>query len=176
MKKLLTLGLFLILSLSVVGCGSKLVTVQLPAAYVNNESREDLADDLDLENSSKITMNEDGTATVQLTESQRQEERNELNEEYSEEIKDLYSLDSDDRVQSFVKIDYDKAYTTFDVYVDSSLFQESDKAYAVLLLFSGEVIQSFDGVTPENIDAIVNFIDNETKENIYSVSLKEIPR
>lgn len=174
MKKILSLGLVLTLALTVVGCSSKEVTVLLPASYVGTESINDLADDLDLADTSKITMNEDGTATVVLTEAERKAERDELNEEFTEEIADLYQKDSDDRVESFVNIEYDKAYTKFDVYVDSATFKELDKLHSMLLVLSGEMIQSFDGIAPENIDVQVNYIDNTTKENVYSISYKEI--
>ncbi len=174
MKKLLTLGLSIALALTVVSCGSKDVTILLPATYVGTESINELVDDLDLKDASKITMNEDGTATVVLTEAQRKAERSELDEEFSEEIRDLYSKDSDDRVASFVNIDYDKAYTKFDVFVDSATLKETDKLYTMSFLVSGEIMQSIDGVAPEDIDVQVNYIDNTTKETVYSRSYKEV--
>ncbi len=171
MKKLVAIGLALTTAVGTVSCGSKDVTVQLPVVYVDTQSINELADDLDLESTSSITMNEDGSATVILTEKQRQDERDELAEEFQEEITDLYV--GDDKIPSFVNIEYDKAYTKFDVYVDSATFTEIEVVTSALFFISGEVIQSFDGVAAENIDVQVNFIDNATKETLFNTSLKE---
>ncbi len=174
MKKLLALGLAVTLGLSTVGCAEKEVTVDLPASYVGVATVNELADDLDVEDTTKIIINEDGTATVTLTESQLKAERDELAAEFTEEINDLYAADSEDRVPSFVNIEFDDSFTKFDVYVDVAQFTEIDKMYSMLFLISGQVIQSFDGVAPETMDVQVNFFDDATKENIFTVTLQEI--
>ncbi len=174
MKKLLTIGLALTLALATVGCGNKEVTLELPATYVGVATVAELADDLDIEDTTKITVNPDGSATVILTEEQRKAEREELNEEFTEEIVDLYSGDSEDKVPSFVNIEFDQTYTKFDVYVDTTQFSEIEKMYSMLFMISGQVIQSFDGIAEENIDVQVNYYDNATKENFYTITLKEV--
>ncbi len=174
MKKLLTLGLAFMLALSTVSCGNKEVTLELPSTYVGERTVEEVADDLDIEDVTKITINADGTATAVMTEKQIKAERDELDQEYTEKIKELYEEGSDDKIPSFVKIENDKAYTKFDIYVDSASFTEIDKIYAMVFLITGQIMQSFDGVAEADMDVKVTYYDNATKEELHSISLKEV--
>ena len=81
-------------------------------------------------------------------------------------------LEGEEAVASFVSIDYADDFSKFDIYVNDQ-YSAWDNFYALAFYISGAYYQSFAGVKADKIDVVVNFIDNETKENLNTASYRD---
>ena len=82
-------------------------------------------------------------------------------------------LDGEAEVASFVDIKHDENYREFTVYIDMNQYTAFDQLYIFAFYLSSVYYQMFEGVEPDDIDVLVEYIDNETKEVITSGSYKE---
>lgn len=118
----------------------------------------------------KCVVNEDGSVTYTMTKSKHEEMLNELKTNLEETVADM--LEGEEAVASFVSIDYADDFSKFDIYVNDQ-YSAWDNLYVVIFYVSGAYYQSFAGTSADNIDVLVNFIDNETKENLSTASYRD---
>lgn len=118
----------------------------------------------------KCVVNADGTVTYTMTKSKHEEILNELKASLEETITSM--LEGEEAVASFVSIDYADDFSKFDIYVNDQ-YSDWDNFYVLSFYISGAYYQSFAGVSTDNIDVVVNFIDNETKENLNTASYRD---
>lgn len=118
----------------------------------------------------KCVVNADGTVTYTMTKSKHEEILNELKANLEETIAGM--LEGEEAVASFVSIDYADDFSKFDIYVNDQ-YSAWDNFYVLTFYISGAYYQSFVGVSTDNIDVVVNFIDNETKENLNTASYRD---
>jgi len=63
--------------------------------------------------------------------------------------------------------------TQFTVQVDAARFSSLEAFYAVIFYVGGGLYQQFDGVTADDVDVQVDFVDNATGEVIDSGTLRD---
>ncbi len=173
MKKLLAILLASVLALGITSCGEKEVQVNLPKSYFGGETTAELEENIKAnEDVIAYEINEEeGTVLVTMTEEAKNSIRNEMVQDWDSNIKKLY--EGDEKVAAFVNIEYDDAFTKFDVYVDVEQLTDMDQFLTILFYAGGTLIQGFDGVAEADIDVEVNYIDNATKEVVNSSTYKE---
>lgn len=82
-------------------------------------------------------------------------------------------LSGENKVNSFVDIKVNDDYSKFDVYVDGNLYTSFDGIYSLSFYMIGAYYQAFNGVSNDDIDIEVNYIDNSTKEVLDTATYKE---
>ncbi len=173
MKKVIAILLSTVMALGVASCGAKEVQVNLPKSYFGGETTAELEENIKAnEDVLAYEINEEeGTVLVTMTEETRDGIRSEMINEWDTNIKKLY--EGDEKITSFVNIEYDESFTKFDVYLDNEQLNGMEQLYALLFYAGGSLVQGFDGVAEEDIDVEVNFIDNATKEVQSTSTYKE---
>lgn len=184
MKKLLTLFLCFLILLT--GCGGSnekqnesketqkeasievdkkilSVDVTLPVALVEEQ-------DVDIETTleeirqtdgiNKVTLNDNGTVTYNMTKSKHSEMIKSIKDSIDESSDELIN----DVENSIVKIENSADYTRFDVYVNPKKYNVFEMFNAIVFYIQGIMYNSFNGNNDAEI--IVKFINNETGEVI----------
>lgn len=201
MKKTLALLLALVLACSTAACGSRSaptenssiqnssssveedggvvevdkgllnVDITLPASFFTDTTEEDIKTSADEKGYSKCVVNADGSVTYTMTKAQHKEMLNELKTSCDESIDEL--LNGETAVESFQKIEYNDDISEVDIYVDSSKYGAFDAMYALPFYFMGAYYQIFSGVSPDQADVTVNFIDQDTKQVLDTASYRD---
>lgn len=148
------------------------VDVTLPASFFQDSTEEEIMADADGNGYIATKINDDGSVTYTMTKAKRNEILKEMKSSIDESIDEL--LNGEEKVGSFLKIEYNDKLTIVDIYVDPALYSDWDSFHAIGFYLMGGFYQNFDGVPSEEIDVVVNFINNDTKEVINSGSLKEM--
>ena len=188
MKKLIALLLAGVMLLPLASCDRKkgsekkdspievdkgLLTMEVTIGknFFEDETPEEIMEDAKEEGYLDCTINEDGSVTYKMTKIQHKAKLKEFKEDLDETIAEL--LNGEDKVESFVSIDYNKDLTRFDIYVDSTKYSSWDSLYMLTFYLTGSYYQSFAGVDSDKIDVLVTMIDNETKEELSSGTYKQ---
>lgn len=188
MKKLIALILATLLLISLAACGATsgteaekggvqvdegllTVDVTLGANFFEDKTPEEIKAEAKENGYLDCTVAEDGTVTYKMTKKQHKEQLEEFKITLNESFANL--LEGDDKVESFVSIDSNDDFSKIDIYVDPDLYTTWDNMYALAFYISGAYYQAFAGVEVDNIDVVVNFIDNNTKEVLNTASYKE---
>lgn len=149
------------------------VEMTIPPEFFEDETKEEIEASAKTKGILECTVNEDGSVTYKMTRAKRRELLKEMKASIDETIQE-YLGGGEDAPQSFKSITYNSSVTKFDVRVDRAIYENSifDSMYALGLYFAGGYYQLFDGVSADQMDVIVNFIDDSTGEVIESGSLK----
>lgn len=147
------------------------VDITLPASFFEDQTEEEIQAAAKENNVKKCVINEDGTVTYTMTKKAHKELLDDLKAECDKSVQNL--LEGEDKVASFVSIDYNDNLSKFDVYVDASIYATLDNMYALGFYIVGAYYQAFAGIDLDEVDVIVNFIDNETKEVLHTASYKD---
>ncbi len=150
------------------------VDVTLPASFFSDMTEEEIKAGAEENGYSSYSVNDDGSVTYTTTKSQHADMLKEMKSGLDETIQDL--IEGDEAVASFLSIDYTDDISEVKVYVDPETYSEFDSFSALTFYMTGAMYQSFEGVQPEEIDVVVYFIDNETKEVIDTASYKEFAK
>jgi hypothetical protein len=110
------------------------------------------------------TINQDGSVTYVMTKTKRKEMLESYKSGVDETINDY--LNGDEKVESFKEIKYNDDLSQVDIYVDSSSYSMWDSLHALGFYMYGAFYQNFAGVSSDDIDVVVNFIDNATDETL----------
>lgn len=147
------------------------VDVRIPVGLIE-EDGVDLEDTLDearkTEGINKVTNNNDGTVTLNMTKAKHEEMIKSIKESIDESSEELVS----DEENSFIRIETSKDYTNFDVYVDPNKYNTFDMFYDLGFYMQGLLYNSYNG--NDNAEIIVKFIDNDTNEVIEEGSSKAL--
>ncbi len=191
MKKIIAFLMAAIMLLSLTACNSKteagkndgplqvdegLLTIDITigASFFEDKTEEEIKADAKENDFLNCTINEDGSVTYKMTRIQHQAKLKEFKASLETTIAGL--LEGDDKVASFISIDYNDDFSKIDIYVDPETYSSWDNLYALTFYISGAYYQSFAGVDGDKIDIVVNFIDNNTKEVLNSASYKEFQK
>ena len=79
-----------------------------------------------------------------------------------------------DTSNSITDVDFNDAMTSFRVSVDGSQFSQMESLYALAFYIQGALFQQFQGVTQDDIDVIVEFVDEATGEVLQTGSYQEM--
>lgn len=188
MKKVISFLLAAVMLLSLAACGGKEKTenndaaiqvdeglltmeVTLAASFFEDRTDEDIIADSKEQGFLDCTINEDGSVTYTMTKLKHQEKLKEFRDGLAETVNSL--LEGENKVASFLSIDYNDDFSKIDIYVDPATYTSWDNLYALAFYISGAYYQSFAGVESDKIDVVVNFIDNTTKEVLATASYQE---
>ena len=151
----------------------KLLTVDitLPKAIANTMSDEDIQATVDEYGIKSYKRNDDGSLTYTMSKSTHKKLTEDMKASMEETINSL--CEGEDAVDSFVKIEYNDDLSKIDVYVDSASYTMWDSLYMLTFYISGSYYQSLAGVSADDMDVVVTYINNETKEVIQTGSYKE---
>lgn len=193
MKKLFALLLVMTMVFSMVACGQTsadvtntetatqeaavqvdeglfTVEVTISAALIGASSEEEIKAAAQEKGYDSCTLNEDGSVTYTMSKTKHQEAL----AEYKANVENVIAsmVEGEEKVESFVSIEHNDNFSQVDIYIDSSKYTAWDALYAITFYISGGYYQAFAGTAAEDIDVVVNFIDNDTKEVKNSGSYK----
>ena len=146
------------------------IDVTIAASFFDGSSEEEIITAAKEKGYDACSVNEDGSVTYTMTKAKHQEALDEYKANVDKVIADM--LEGENKVESFVSIDCNDSISKIDIYVDASKYSAWDSLYALTFYLSGGYYQSFAGTAADDIDVIVNFIDNDTKEVLNSGSYK----
>ena len=145
------------------------VEIKIPLAWL------DPNDEADIEEIKKnameagvkeVVVNDDETVTYIMSRSVHKELLDEMEEGMIESIEEVIN---GEETQSIKNIEYGKGFTSYDVVVNVSEYENSFDAFAILgLAFQSMLYQIFDGVSPDDVKSTINIIDEETGEIFYT--------
>ena len=147
------------------------VDVTLAATFFEGMTEEEIKKSAEENGYSNCTVNEDGSVTYTMSKTKHQEMLDDFKASMDETVTEL--LDGEEKVASFVSIEYNDDFSQVDIYVDATAYTTWDSLHALTFYMTGVYYQSFAGMATDEIDVIVNFIDNATKEVMETASYKE---
>lgn len=148
------------------------VDVTLPASFFEGSNEEEIISNAKKEGYISAKVNDNGSVTYTMTRAKRNEMLKGMEESINESIQEM--LQGDEKVESFIDIKHNNNFSEFDIYVDPDKYTDWDSFYSLTFYMFGAFYQNIDGVSPEDIDIIVRFIDNNTKEVIDTGSYKDV--
>jgi len=189
MKKIFLITLVFVLSLSLIACGSQdkkdnsdntsiqvdkgliNVDVTIPASFFEGMTNEEIQAESEKNGYNKCIFNDDGSVTYTMTKTKH----NEMLKDYKKNFDDVIIgfLEGDEKVESFKDIEHNEDLSQIDIYIDPDKYTMWDNLYVLSFYMSGSYYQSFSGVPIDDIDVVVNFIDNNTKETTSTSSYKQ---
>lgn len=161
--------LLIAISLCLTACAEKTVDITVPAAIVSDMTNEEILSAAEEQGFEKCLINDDGTVTYTMTETKQSEMLSSLKDSLDESIESL--INGEDKIESFIDIKYNDNISQVDIYVDSNLYSTWDALAGMGFMMIGNYYQIFDGTPMDSTDVIVNYIDNDSNEIIFSQSL-----
>lgn len=188
MKKMIKFLTVFTLIISLFGCGNSstdenddssvkvdegliMVDITLDRTFFEGMSDQDIIDAAEEEGYSKCSINEDGSVVYTMTKSKQKEMLSEMKKSIEESI--AGTLEGENKVDSFVKVDYNDKLTEFTVFIDSEKYTDFDVLQVFGFFIQSVYYQTFSGEKADDIDVKVEYIDNETNEVIFSNTYKE---
>ena len=138
------------------------VTVNLMASFFEGETEEEIKAKAKENGISKCVVNEDGSVTYTMSKAKHKEMLKELEDGLTEASESLIS--GENKVESFLEIKANKDLSEFDIYVNPDKYTAWDSMNKMTFFMLGIYYQCFAGVDFNEVDVVVNFINNETKE------------
>lgn len=109
-----------------------------------------------------VTLNDDGSVTYVMSKSTHKKKLDEMRREMQDLMEDIAT---DENFESIKDIKSNKNFTEFDLIVEKALFENNLDAFAIMgIVFPAMFYQLFDGVDPDNYEAIINVQDEESGE------------
>lgn len=175
-KKWIGATLAFVLLLSCAGCGSEkkhsdTVSLTMDASFFAKMTEEDINEEAKKNGYVSWEINDDGSVTYELT----KEHHNEILAQYRNDIDSMVQslLNGDAGVESFVRIEHDDTYSSFEIYQDVAKENVRDSLFASSLCMYAGYYQAARGLSEDEIDVTVSFFNNETGEEISSLTYKE---
>jgi len=203
MKKLIVFVL-LFVSLFVVACGDKSVDVEeevsetevaepveaeesievdetllnveitLPASYFEDETPEEIESSAKEEGIKEVIANDDGSYTYVMSKKKHQEMMDSIAEEYAVEF-----ADPSVNYPSVKSIEYNDDFSKFTITVDKEAYEDSWDLFVTMEAgMSGMMYQTFDSVSEDDIEVVINVVDSITNEvfntTVYPDALDEM--
>lgn len=193
MKKLISLGLALCLALSLAACGSGGTSsdasgsqsggasqatqplqdgqVTLPANFFTGMTEEKIQTSAQEQGFSQCVVNQDGSVTYTVTAEQRSQIMEATKSSMDSSISDLTSGEDADKI--FAKIEYNDDMSQFDCYVAPDA-DTPNTAYAYSFCTLGAYYQIFSGVSMDQVNVVVRFVNSSTNQEIQSVTYQDM--
>lgn len=146
------------------------VDVTLAPSFFDDMTEDEIKEGAEKNGYLSCKINEDGSVTYTMTKKKHSEMLAQLKESFDEQISGY--LNGSDKVASFVDIQHNDDLSEVDIYVDASQYTMWDSLYAMGFYVSGAYYQAFSGVPNDDIDVVVNFIDDSTKETLSTSSYR----
>lgn len=147
------------------------IDVTLAASFFEDQTEEEIKAEAKENGYSDCKINDDGSVTYTMSKKKHAEMLNEMKASFDEMIAGY--LDGEDKVASFVDIQYNDDFSKIDIYADAEQYTMWDSLYALTFYITGAYYQAFAGVANDDIDVVVNFIDNATKDVLDTASYKD---
>lgn len=147
------------------------VEVTMAASFFNDQTEDQIKAGAEKNGYSNCKINDDGSVTYTMSKKKYAEMLDKMKESFVETIAEC--LDGEYAVASFVDIQHNDNFSKIDVYVDATQYTVRDKLYVLPFYIAGAYYQAFSGVANEDINVVVNFIDNSTKEVLDTASYKD---
>lgn len=113
----------------------------------------------------------DGESVVYtMTNAQRDEMLEQLRVSAQQGIDDVIADDSN----SITGVEFDESMESFQISVDADRFAQLESLLALGFYVQGALYQQFNGVSSDDIDVIVEFVDDETGEVLQSGSYQDM--
>ena len=162
-----------------VGCGTKPaeeaepvanVTIEIPRSMLAEQSDEEViahAADEDID----VTITDDETIVYKMSEEKQQE----LLLSYKTNFEALLQSDMDQgKLMGVVDVSYDENMTEFKLWVNKAVFDAADNQEELGWIYStGTGCQLFAGIPEESIDVKIIVMDQDSKEEIETYSMRE---
>lgn len=178
MKKSLILIVLLMLVLA--GCQNTptetpevddgLVHLTIPADQLVAKTQEELEEKMP-EQYQGVTLNEDGSATYHITDEESEKMLAEIEADYEKTVKTY--VEGDDKMDSFVSVDYKGIKEDITFYVDKASFGEMDSIVIFPIFMSLEIYHLLEGDDREPINPTIQFVDEQTDEVLETRSYEE---
>lgn len=147
------------------------VDITMPAACFKDETEEDIKKAAEEKGYSGCVINEDGSVTYTMTKKQYKEQLEQLEKGMEETFASM--LTGEDALDSFVSIDHTDDFLEINIHVDPAKYSNWDHLFAPILYNYGAYYQFFKGIEADKVNVVVNFVNNDTKEVLYSCSYKD---
>lgn len=147
------------------------VDITLPGSFFEDMTEEEIKASAEKQGFIKCVVNSDGSVTCTMTKDKQKELLDDSKKELDKTIEDLVS--GEDKVAAFKSISYNENLSRVDIRVDTSQYSPWDSIYSITFFISGAYYQMFSGVSSDDIDIVVNFIDDSTNRTIESNSYKD---
>lgn len=152
--------------------GLLLNKVTIPATFFEDSSEDEIKAAAEEAGYQSYKINSDGSVTYTMTKARHQEMLNEYAASINEYIDGLLNGDDETKVEGFSDIESNDDYSEFNIYVSKDTYTMWDMMYALSFYIQGGYYQMFNGVSPEDVDVAVNFIDNVSGDIIDSGSYR----
>ncbi len=152
--------------------GLLLNKVTIPATFFEDSSEDEIKAAAEEAGFQSYKINSDGSVTYTMTKARHQEMLNEYAVSINEYIDGLLNGDDETKVEGFSDIESNDDYSEFNIYVSKDTYTMWDMMYALSFYIQGGYYQMFNGVSPEDVDVAVNFIDNVSGDIIDSGSYR----
>ena len=190
MKRFISIMLIVTIVIVLVSCGNNSETssdnsstvkvnegllhnkVTIPATFFEDTSEDEIKAAAEEAGFQSYKINSDGSVTYTMTKAKHQEMLNEYAASINEYIDGLLNGDEETKVEGFSNIESNDDYSQINIYVDKDTYTIWDMMYALSFYIQGGYYQMFSGVSPENVDVEVNFIDNVSGDIIDSGSYR----
>lgn len=151
----------------------ELVEVRIPASLYEGQelTEEQLQQNVEEGGYESYTLNDDGSVTYTMTNARHQQMLDEYKQSVDETIEECIA-DEDD-VYSISNVEYNDDLTQFDIYVDAASYSLADSMSAFAFYLLGGYYQVFSGISADDIDITVNFVDQDTEEVLDTGSYQE---
>ena len=147
------------------------VEITVPATFLEGATEESIKATAEESGFTDCVVHENGSVTYKMTKEKHKEVMLEVKTSLESTIEDFIS--GDNAVPSFLKVEYPDDFSRFDVYVDPTLYSDWEGFYVMMFYFLGEYYQIFEGRDFDDVYVLVNYINNDTNEVIYSGSFPE---
>lgn len=190
MKRVISIMLTLILAIALTACGDNtrtssensstvvvnegllMNTVTIPATFFEDTTEDEVKAAAEEAGYQSYKINSDGSVTYTMTKVKHQEILKGYEASINEFIDGLLNGDEEAKVEAFSNIECNDDYSQINIYVNKDTYSTWDSMYALSFYIQGAYYQMFDGVSSEDIDVVVNFIDNITGNVIDSGSYR----
>lgn len=181
MKRLLSLILILAMCFSLAACGGasdagdsssfgnksmaeepkdEPVTITIPGGLFEEDELEELIGNESSGNYESLTVNEDGSVTVVMTQEQHKAILSSLGEELRAEVESSFP---DEDLPSIKAVQFSEDFTTATLTVDYAAYDSSfDSFYELAVIIFGSLYQTFAGVAEDDIAITISIVDEET--------------
>jgi hypothetical protein len=152
--------------------GLLLNKVTIPATFFEDTSEDEIKAAAEEAGYQSYKINSDGSVTYTMTKAKHQEMLNEYAASINEYIDGLLNGDEETKVEGFSNIECNDDYSEVNIYVNKDTYTMWDMMYALSFYIQGGYYQMFNGVSSEDVDVEVNFIDNVSGDIIDSGSYR----
>lgn len=145
--------------------------VTLPAHFFTDMTQEEIQSAAQEQGFSQCVINQDGSVTYTLTPSKYSEVMEATKTSLNDFISQLVNAEDENKI--FTKIEHNDDMSQFDCYVVPDA-DTPNTAYAYSFCTLGAYYQIFSGVSPDQVNVVVRFVNSSTNQEIQSVTYQDM--